>query len=239
MGLMVLRTAGGERTISVHDGAESEAQSIFNFEEYDLRTVGFQNVATVVDIGGHVGLFTLFIRTHYPEADIHCFEPLAVNLELLRQNVAGDNRVHVRDFGLSSYRHEADIWLSPAYGHGAASTFRTRDHTGEKQTAKFMVAAEEIAGIEGRISILKIDTEGHELRILRNIDPHLDRIDSIFLEVHSDRALAKILDLLEGRFTPVHFGGGMGNRYKVIFVNTEAIAAQRVRAQIAPEIFYN
>ncbi len=239
MKIMNLSNKHTTRERHVHDGFEKEVHAIFNFEEYDIRRIAFDTVERVIDIGAHIGIFALFIRSHYPNSVVNCFEPLPVNIPPLRHNTAGDDRIIIHEHGLSSYRHQAEIWLSPNFGHGGASTLRTRDHSDESQLANFTVAVEELARIEGTISILKIDTEGHELTILRNIVPHLARIKSIFLEVHSALALANILTLLNGQFIPFHFGAGMGNRYKVLFASRAFLAAGKLRCDMAPEIYYD
>jgi len=239
MHTVTVRTANGDRAVSIHDGAEADARSIFGLEEYNIRKIWFQKVATIIDVGAHIGLFTILMKMTFPQATVHCFEPLPINISLLRKNLSGDGNIHINEYGLSSYRHSAEIWLSPAFGHGAASTHKTRDHSDVSQPANFRVAAEELQAIDGDISILKIDTEGHELRILRNIAPHFDRIETIFLEVHSGLALENILSLLRQKFIAVHFAGGMGNRYKVLFASKSAIALEKIRADIAPEIYYD
>jgi FkbM family methyltransferase len=239
MPLITLNTTSGDRNILIHEGGELDAKNIFKQEEYNIQYLRFLKVENIIDVGAHVGLFSIFIRLYYPTSILHCYEPLKANLSLLRENLAQDENVFIHDFGLSSYNHQTDIWLSPQFGHGAASTMKTTDHSEIKETVKFVGAMEEFQKIEGRITILKIDTEGHELRILRNIVPILDRIDSLFLEIHSDKALGKIIDLLCGKFKPIYLHSIMADRYKAIFINLEAAPGGRLQFYMAPEIYYD
>ncbi|SJZ40437.1 methyltransferase, FkbM family [Enhydrobacter aerosaccus] len=224
---------------SVPTNFAREAHEIIQLSEYDLTKIDFDKVSLVVDIGAHVGMFSALMRSHYPAAIIHAFEPLSVNVALLERNFKGDASVVVRPYGLAKSEQEATIWLAPYYGQGAASTKRTVDHSGDFEVVRFKPALAEISALGNRIDILKIDTEGHELSLLRALDPMLHRVDAIFLEVHSSLALANILSLLDCRFIPVHFGEGRGNRYKPLFVSRDAVAEKRLSATIAPDIYYD
>ena len=64
-----------------------------------------------------------------------------------------------------------------------------------------------------RIGLLKLDTEGSEVPILRDLEDFLDRIDAVFLEYHSeadrleiDRILSSRFDLCKATIDLVHRG---------------------------------
>jgi amino acid adenylation domain-containing protein/FkbM family methyltransferase len=54
---------------------------------------------TVVDVGANIGLFSLFVREHYPKAHIFAIEPIPELFELLRENLA--STVELARCGLS------------------------------------------------------------------------------------------------------------------------------------------
>ena len=59
----------------------------------------------IFNIGANIGIAAASLSTLYPEADIHCFEPLPTNLELLRENAARtSDRIRILPFGLSDRR---------------------------------------------------------------------------------------------------------------------------------------
>ncbi|MGW2817874.1 amino acid adenylation domain-containing protein [Streptomyces sp. NPDC001415] len=61
---------------------------IFTRNEYLRGGVTLPEDATVVDVGGHVGLFSLYVKTLRPDARIHAFEPMPELAGMFRLNAA-------------------------------------------------------------------------------------------------------------------------------------------------------
>lgn len=140
----------------------------------------------IVDIGANVGATAFCFRNRYPDVPIHCFEPSRVNLEYLHRNSRMLDNVHVHEFGLYGEDTSASLY------HGNKqclqhSIFRSPEVNGEDSEFVHLCDAHDILKdiMVGRC-LLKIDTEGCELSILRRIRPLLPNVDIIYLEYHHE-----------------------------------------------------
>jgi len=112
---------------------------------------------------------------------------------------------------------------------------KTRNHTEDFEIASVRRAAPALAGV-GPIDILKIDTEGHEYRILHDLADRLGDVSFIFLEIHANPDRVRIDALLEPFFDLFYARCDMINRYKVAYVNRRHEGAGRVQAPTCPAL---
>jgi phthiocerol/phenolphthiocerol synthesis type-I polyketide synthase E len=63
-------------------------EDIFEHRNYFRHSIDLPASATVFDVGGNIGLFTLFVHLNYPGARIFTFEPAPPIFRLLQENVA-------------------------------------------------------------------------------------------------------------------------------------------------------
>lgn len=57
---------------------------------YDVPGVDLATCRSVLDIGGNVGLFALYVASRSPQTHVHCFEPDPRNFEILERNLPLD-----------------------------------------------------------------------------------------------------------------------------------------------------
>lgn len=140
----------------------------------------------IIDIGGHLGFFSLYASLLNPTVPIYSFEPHIGNFELLKQNLK-DNRLHnvtAKNLAVSDKIGEAELLLSREdLNH---SLVRAIEPTNETQKVQ-SVTLEKIFERYGiaRCNLLKIDCEGAEFTILESAPPAIfGRITHIFLEYH-------------------------------------------------------
>lgn len=157
-----------------------------------------------------------------------------MNLALARENLK-DRNVILKPVGLGDKEKKLRIYHSPQFGFAASSSQKTRDHNEEFEDVEIKAAYPELAGL-GPISILKIDTEGHELPIIQSIRPLLPSISLLFLEVHSDLHRVYLDALLYEQFTLFFSRSEMAHRYCLAYVNKEALANHTVQIVAAPEL---
>ena len=117
-------------------------------------------VRTVFDVGANVGQSAREYLAAWPDAVIHSFEPLPSTFERLRDELRGEPRVTPVAVGLSD--REGTAHMDPGASSDAA---RVTDGPGEKAAMTTLDAYCRGAGVE-RIDFLKIDTEGHDLKVL-------------------------------------------------------------------------
>jgi FkbM family methyltransferase len=155
--------------------------------EYDLA---YEHPGPViVDIGANIGSFALWAVGRWPGCQLHCYEPLPANFDLLRQNLA--------------HLPPASVSLHPfAIGHpGRRRLFLGKNNCGEASFFNLGEQASTHVDVDARAPdvlprphILKIDAEGSEIEILSG----LGRIecDIVLLEYHSESNRRKVDELL-------------------------------------------
>ncbi len=127
----------------------------------------------IFDVGANEGDFVRLIRRALPAAEIHAFEPHPRTFDRLRTKYPEAERLHLNCVGLGASSGEATLFdLVGSEGTNLASLHREavevagRSSTGttiEVATVDEYCSTHDIR----RIDLLKIDTEGNELAVLR------------------------------------------------------------------------
>lgn len=146
----------------------------------------WKNAKHVVDVGGHIGTFTLFAAAHAPDASIVTLEPEADNFAVLAANIAANhllNRVTLHNVGLGD-GNSVELFTFPG-DHGGNSVYRPSE-------GGIPVRIETISlptlfekhGID-RCDYLKLDCEGAEYEALYGLPAeYFPRIRCIGMEYH-------------------------------------------------------
>lgn len=191
-------------------------KEIFLERCYDIDSLPSRPL--VVDVGANIGLFSVFVKRRYPDAEIFAFEPVPHTADVLRQNVRLHQlaNVTVHEVALGS-RPEDGVPFTyfpavpgsstrypeqtgpakAAVGHTfsprvAERLYRSNSITVRVQTLSDFLVADRV------VDLLKIDAEGAELDVLQGIGPeHWRLIQLAILEVNDfDGQLAAVCDLL-------------------------------------------
>lgn len=154
----------------------------------------------VVDVGAHVGVFTVYAARKTPRGRVIAVEPAPPNRELLRRNAAGNGltNVTILDCALSDRAGEARLHFP---GDHALYTLRPAGPTPVSHPVRVRTLDEVFA--EQKIALchlLKIDAERSELEILRGAARALDATRQLLVEAgKDDGAHEKVIALLRGR----------------------------------------
>ena len=154
-----------------------------------------ENVHTILDIGANVGAATIFFSLLYPHARVLALEPASAPFCLLRQNVAAFPNVKAFPIGLFS--GDKVVPLYPGQNDSVESSVSRSQRTGTEPEEVRLRCADQFMVEQGirSIDILKIDTEGCEVHILRSLHRFLSGVKLIYIEYHSDRD-RRLIDLL-------------------------------------------
>jgi FkbM family methyltransferase len=146
-----LRTSGGDFFV-FHE--------VFLDRCYALSFLKPSQVETVVDLGAHIGLTTLFYYAQFPQARFVCVEPNPHNVELLRKNLrALGSRAQVvagavsGRTGLLTFDFSGRSWEGKLVSQPSGAGVRVRGYTVEEILRGHALPT---------ISILKVDVEGAE-----------------------------------------------------------------------------
>lgn len=174
------------------------SRSIFVDESYLPPPMSIPPDATVVDIGGHIGLFAMFAALRARRGRVLVYEPESENFALLTENLRRNHLDRVRAFNLAvaASAGERDMhYAGDARGTVAHSLFGTSNRT-FRVTCTTLGRILEEHGLE-RVDFLKLDCEGAEVEILQSLaDAHLLRIRQVVMESAEDAAMAPVVERL-------------------------------------------
>jgi FkbM family methyltransferase len=160
---------------------------------YDFRDIDLEPGATVLDIGAHIGVVSIFLAKRHPNVSILAFEPVPRVFELLAANLKR-NRVHnVSAYNLAVTGDGRDLELfSHLQSNTGGSTACTANHdlAGHDRNTAASVTLDEILERHRIAScpLLKIDIEGGEYEVLYNARL-LSRVVNIRGEFHENKYL--------------------------------------------------
>lgn len=159
----------------------------------DLQRLFPDGVTTVFDVGAYVGEFAALVHEVFPTARVWCFEPFVESYERIRHQFAGADWLVARNVGLSDRSRTAELivgarpktnsLVSPVVTNGAFESGRPRVPV--QLTTLSECTAELLGASDPHLSIVKIDTEGHDLQVLRGGEELLRHgaIEALHVEV--------------------------------------------------------
>ncbi|HVT61361.1 MAG TPA: FkbM family methyltransferase [Thermoanaerobaculia bacterium] len=158
-------------------------RAILDCDEYllePLRTAGHV-LRTVLDVGAHIGAFTLKVKSWWPEARVIAAEPDPDNAALFRRNTAGLEGVSLYGGAVLGRSGVTEVWLrqagrANADGNAAASSVTEvlAELCPGAAPPTAVVAAIDVIDLLARhgdpeIDLLKLDCEGAEGEILERL----------------------------------------------------------------------
>jgi FkbM family methyltransferase len=131
----------------------------------------------IIDCGANIGLSVIYFKYHYPNAQVLAFEPDDLNFSLLEKNIGSYGYTNV------ILRKEA-VWTENTYlSFSNEGTMSSR--IDEKSPAKVKaIRIKEL--LHNKIDLLKIDIEGAEYRVIKDIQDQLHYVQNMFLEYHGN-----------------------------------------------------
>jgi FkbM family methyltransferase len=210
------------KSIGQHWEFHSLYRLMFAEDEYHLRRYSLPRGSTIVDIGAHIGWFTLSAAAFVPDAAIFAYEPAPENFRLLVDNIAlnGLTNVHAFEMAVFSRSGDAEFATGDRYGSGSTSGTLLAEMVAEPSSSGVRrvktTTLDEIFATNAieRCELLKLDCEGAEHDLLASAsDRTFDAIARISVEVHDfDRYCMQTLEsLLVARGYGVNAGGAWGN----------------------------
>ncbi|ACY15465.1 FkbM family methyltransferase [Haliangium ochraceum] len=117
---------------------------IFVHRTYAKNGIQIRNGACVLDVGGNIGLFTLFAHRQATGVRVFMFEPAPALFAIAKENVARHGiRATVLNFGLSNRDEHASFTFYP---HSAGMSSFHADKAEERHNLKTIIANQQQAG---------------------------------------------------------------------------------------------
>lgn len=142
----------------------------------------------LLEIGAHIGVFTIWLHRQHGISEAFCFEPDSDSFALCQFNLgrdgSGNFRLHRQAIGGTT--RESEIWVDQA-AHAKSSLLRKGGSSASQQSKVQVISLSEwLEQVEGDFDVLKMDCEGSEWEILDAMPAAFARFSIIIAEIHSD-----------------------------------------------------
>lgn len=146
-----------------------------------------EHAQVVVDVGANIGISAAYFATRSATTRVHCYEPSPVNIDRLAANVAQfGERVSVvpKAVGPTAGRLQFNADPVGRYGGLITETYPYgAEHPIEVDAVEINQVLADVLDREGRIDVLKLDTEGAEIPTILAADGALlARVGVIYIE---------------------------------------------------------
>lgn len=169
--------------------------NVWLIEEYNKLNFKINNNDVVIDVGAHIGLFSLYASQFCSKGAIYSFEPIKENYELLLENVQLNNlqQVHIFNLAVSKSNIPVKLYINnDAAGHSIFSQSSQSTMVDSISLQKIFDDNE----IE-HCDFLKLDCEGAEYEIIKNLPlTYFEKIDKMIIEYHMADSHPKLLSEL-------------------------------------------
>ena len=157
--------------------------NVWMINEYDVEDFEINTNDTVIDIGAHIGLFSLLVSQLCKTGKILSFEPVSENFDLLVSNLKLNRIENILPFNMAVSKNSGRLDLFLNNDQSAHSIFSKSSESINVESTSLQKIFE-----EHKISsckILKLDCEGAEYEIIDSLpSEYLDKIQNMVIEYH-------------------------------------------------------
>jgi FkbM family methyltransferase len=167
---------------------------IFKEEIYNLDVNEDQSGSlNIIDVGAYIGLSILYFNSRYPNAHITAFEPNPNVFPLLEENIEYNKikNVQLHNIAIGKDAEERELYIeSSGFAAFSTASFRKDAWNGKQKSRPIIVKTEPLSKyITKKVDLLKIDTEGTEYEILKELDESgsFSKIENLLVEYHPSK----------------------------------------------------
>jgi FkbM family methyltransferase len=181
--IVAIQTPTGPAKVQLFSAADlSTLNLIFCREDYYVP----EDSRVVVDIGSNIGLSALFWLTRNRDSYVYCYEPAPTSYRRLMDNLQPwQGRFLAHCQAVSDFTGVGQLGLE------ASGVYSSLDRSSPESVPCEVVhindVLEPVLREHGRIDVLKVDSEGHELRTVQALAPEYWKYIRC-LNIDSDRA---------------------------------------------------
>ena len=183
--------------------------------QYKIQDIKFNSNDVVIDIGANIGDFYLGFDN---KINYYGYEPSPLVFSSLKNNIKNQNLFNL---GFSNtLSNTTDFYLSDEFGD--SSILQIKNYT-KKITIETTTLDKEIAKINQKIKLIKLEAEGFEPEILQGLKKYLNYVEYITIDCGFERGLDKQSTisecsnyLIKNNFKMIDFGS---NRIVALFKN--------------------
>ena len=166
--------------------------SVMISDEYLAHTIPYKNGDHFIDLGAHIGTWSVLMASMNPTFTVHAYEPIPENFELLRENITINGLDNIKAYQLAVHPHPT-LWKY-------INIFYTYDATPFGKIHKFVgsdsgmgqsievktISLDNILDDMDKCKVIKSDCEGCEAKSFEWVcEENLNKIDYIIGEFHT------------------------------------------------------
>jgi FkbM family methyltransferase len=164
---------------------ESVFYEIFTQREYNvLDEIIKKATSPIVDIGAHIGLFSLYANSLNEAQQIFAYEPEEENFKALKEHLKLNDtkNINIKNVAVTAQEGTVLLCISPDSHNHSIIEIENATRTIKVPSTTLKKIVEKL----GHVSLLKMDCEGAEFEILESTPlEFLNKIDNIYIEYHT------------------------------------------------------
>jgi FkbM family methyltransferase len=151
---------------------------------------------TFLDVGANEGQTALKISNYFPSAKVYSFEPVQQIYQILQEKTKKSFNIYPQHLAVSNYSGDVEMLYNKSFGmksrlqEQSASPNDLKNEKFEKQTVKAITLDQFLSDNNiSKVCVLKTDTEGHDLSVLKGAEKSLrdGMIDFLYVECSFNR----------------------------------------------------
>ena len=144
-------------------------------DDYNFDSIDFKDGDVVIDIGGNIGMVSIYLAKKYPFLKIYAFEPVKQNYENFLKNIELNNinKDIIKVFNLAITKDRRDVILTSPFDNSGASNIYNNFRGSGNIISNNDISIKSITFDDifsnnniSKCKLLKIDCEGAEYEIL-------------------------------------------------------------------------
>jgi len=157
--------------------------NVWLLEDYKIKKFEIHSNDVIIDIGAHIGIFTIYASQFCNNGKIYSFEPVKENYDLLLNNIKLNHSEQVKPFNLAVSNTNDVVTIYINDDKAAHSIFPSSESSINVKSITLQNIFEE--NNINHCNFLKLDCEGAEYEILCNLPAkYFKEIDKIVMECH-------------------------------------------------------
>ncbi len=152
-------------------------------EDYKIPEFEIGENDIIIDIGAHIGLFSLFVSQYCKNGRIYCFEPILENYNLLLENIELNENKNIIPFNHAVSKNNENIKIFLNFDDSAHSILSSGENFVEVKSTTLQRIFDE--NKITKCDLLKLDCEGAEYEIIDSVpNEYLLKINKLIIEYH-------------------------------------------------------
>lgn len=201
-------------------GISGLLKMIVDFERYYLSYIKDLIEPTIIDVGAHLGSFSLTASRFFPQAQIFACEPVQITFELLKKNCNKTKSIKPIKLALSDKKIKDKIYFvrnklafSSLFSDRFLWSNNPKSQSVQLNTLDNFIANRKI----NKIDILKIDAEGSEEKILKGASQALSKTRFLIIECALDQVGGTTFSSLISHLHSPNFNFQLRNLSNIMF----------------------